>query len=335
MCINNHLHTVKIYTLTGYNGIYQRYRRGDFFGQIKDFLGLKIDEVPSEFFPKLASYISNISTINYQSVIIGVVSIAIIVLWPKINRIVPGSLIAIIVTTIASLALKLDVETIGSKFGELSSKLPPFTLPNIDVSTIPQFIRPAFTIAILAGIESLLSAVVADGMIDDKHCSNTELIAQGVANIASVLFCGIPATGAIARTATNVKNGGNSPVAGIVHSLTLLVIMLVFMPYATLIPLSTLAAVLIVVAYNMSEWKSFLSFFKAPKSDIIVLILTFSLTVIADLVVAIEVGMVFAAFLFMKRMADVTHVKPISDKIEDMPIDTGNQSLTAKGFPRI
>lgn len=298
-----------------------------FSGQIKDFLGLRIDEVPSEFLPKFASYIANISTINYQSLIIGIVSIAIIILWPKINRKIPGSLIAIIVTTLASLMLKMDVETIGSKFGELSSQLPPFSIPNIDVGSIPQFIRPAFTIAILAGIESLLSAVVADGMVDDKHCSNTELIAQGAANIASALFGGIPATGAIARTAANVKNGGNSPIAGMVHSLTLLVIMLVFMPYATLIPLSTLAAVLIVVAYNMSEWRVFVKFFKAPKSDIIVLLLTFSLTVIEDLVVAIEVGMVIAAFLFMKRMADVTHVKSISERIEDMPKETASQSI--------
>lgn len=301
-----------------------------FSGQIKDFLGLKIDEVPSEFFPKFASYISNISTISYQSLILGVVSIAIIALWPKINRIIPGSLIAIIVTTIASLLLKLDVETIGSKFGELSSQLPPFSIPNIDLGTVPPLIRPALTIAVLAAIESLLSAVVADGMIGDKHRSNTELIAQGIANIASALFGGIPATGAIARTAANVKNGGHSPVAGIVHSLTLLVIMLVFMPYATLIPLSTLAAVLIVVAYNMSEWRIFLNFFKAPKSDITVLLLTFSLTVIADLVVAIEVGMVFAAFLFMKRMADVTNVKSISDEIDDMAEQADSDSIGDK-----
>ncbi|WP_265445283.1 SulP family inorganic anion transporter [Acetivibrio straminisolvens] len=301
-----------------------------FSGQIKDFLGLRIDNVPSEFLPKLASYISHISTINYQSVIIGAVSIAIIILWPKINRVIPGSLIAIIVTTIASLMLKLDVETIGSKFGELSSQLPPFSIPNIDISTISQYIRPAFTIAILAGIESLLSAVVADGMIGDKHCSNTELIAQGTANIASALFGGIPATGAIARTAANVKNGGNSPIAGMVHSLTLLVIMLVFMPYATLIPLSTLAAVLIVVAYNMSEWKAFVNFFKAPKSDITVLLLTFFLTVISDLVIAIEVGMVIAAFLFMKRMADVTNVKSVSDKPEYIPREADSQAVNVK-----
>ncbi|GAE87315.1 SulP family inorganic anion transporter [Acetivibrio straminisolvens] len=301
-----------------------------FSGQIKDFLGLRIDNVPSEFLPKLASYISHISTINYQSVIIGAVSIVIIILWPKINRVIPGSLIAIIVTTIASLMLKLDVETIGSKFGEFSSQLPPFSIPNIDINTISQYIRPAFTIAILAGIESLLSAVVADGMVGDKHCSNTELIAQGTANIASALFGGIPATGAIARTAANVKNGGNSPIAGMVHSLTLLVIMLVFMPYATLIPLSTLAAVLIVVAYNMSEWKAFVNFFKAPKSDITVLLLTFFLTVISDLVIAIEVGMVIAAFLFMKRMADVTNVKSVSDKPEYIPREADSQAVNGK-----
>lgn len=301
-----------------------------FSTQIKDFLGLRIDEVPSEFLAKYESYISHISTINYQSFIIGAVSITIIIFWPKISRKIPGSLIAIIVSTIAAMLLNLEVETIGSRFGELSSSLPEFSLPSFNVRSLPGLIRPALTIALLAGIESLLSAVVADGMIGGKHRSNTELIAQGAANIASVLFGGIPATGAIARTAANVKNGGRTPVAGMVHALTLLLIMLVFMPYATLIPLSTLAAILMVVAYNMSEWRSFKNMFKAPASDIIILLLTFSLTVLADLVIAIEVGMVFAAFLFMKRMADVTHIKSISDEIEDMPESVDSNSINNK-----
>lgn len=298
--------------------------------QIKDFLGLKMAEVPSEFFEKFSSYIEHLGTTNLQSLLLGVASIAVIVLWPKINRKIPGSLVAIILSTLAALVLKLDVETIGSRFGTISSSLPNPVFPHIDLATIGNLIRPSITIALLAGIESLLSAVVADGMIGSRHRSNVELVAQGIANIASGIFGGIPATGAIARTAANVKNGGRTPIAGIVHAITLLFIMILFMPYAKLIPLSTLAAILVVVAYNMSEWRAFKNLLKAPKGDVCVLLLTFTLTVVMDLVIAIEVGVVLAALLFMKRMADVTHIKSITDELEDKPEPKDALSISKK-----
>lgn len=301
-----------------------------FSTQIKDFLGLEMGEVPSEFIEKTKSYMEHIGTINYQSFILGAISIAIIALWPKINRKIPGSLIAIIVVTAAASFLKLDVETIGSRFGSISSALPSPSLPDIDLKTVSSLIRPSITIALLAGIESLLSAVVADGMIGGKHRSNMELIAQGAANIASGIFGGIPATGAIARTAANIKNGGRSPIVGMVHAVTLLVIMVIFMPYANLIPLSALAAILMVVAYNMSEWRAFKNLLWAPKSDVAILIITFLLTILMDLVVAIEVGVVLAAFLFMKRMADVTHVKSIADELKDLPEPNDSNPLCSK-----
>ena len=288
-----------------------------FSTQIKDFFGLSISEVPSEFIGKWEAYFANFGTINWTSTILGVASLLIIVFWPKINRTIPGSLIALIVITSIAYFLKLDVETIGSKYGELSSALPRPHIPALSFGMIKELIQPAFTIALLGAIESLLSAVVADGMIGGKHRSNTELIAQGIGNVASGLFGGIPATGAIARTAANVKNGGRTPVSGMVHAVVLLLIMLVFMPYAKLIPLSTLAAILIVVAYNMSHWRAFKELLSAPKSDIIVLVITFLLTVIVDLVVAIEVGMVLASLLFMKRMADVTNVNNVYKDIDE------------------
>ena len=284
----------------------------------KDFFGMQIKDLPADFVGKIKSYFLHIDTINYQSLIIGIISIIIIILWSKINKKIPGSIVAILITTLATIVLKLDIETIGSKFGEISSSLPSMSFPNVAFEKINLLIRPAFTVAILAGIESLLSAVVSDGMIGGKHKSNMELVALGIANIGSAMFGGIPVTGAIARTAANVKNGGRTPIAGIVHSITLLIILVLFMPYAKLIPLSTLAAVLIIVAYNMSDWRVFASLFKAPKSDITVLLITFLLTVFADLVVAIEIGMVLAAFLFMKRMTDVTNVKSITDDILEL-----------------
>ena len=283
-----------------------------FSTQIKDFLGLSIEKVPSEFIEKWEAYILNIDTIKWTSVAVGVAALLIIIFWPKVNKKIPGSLVALVITTAAAYFFKLDVETIGSKYGELSSALPMPKMPNLSMETVKSLIQPAFTIALLGGIESLLSAVVADGMIGGKHRSNTELIAQGIANIASGIFGGIPATGAIARTAANVKNGARTPVAGMVHAVVLLLIMVVLMPYAKLIPLTTLAAILLVVAYNMSEWRAFKSLLSAPKSDIFVLLTTFILTVLVDLVVAIEVGMVLAALLFMKRMADVTHVQNLA-----------------------
>ena len=290
-----------------------------FSTQVKDFLGLQMGEVPGEFIDKFISYYRHLHTINYNTLLIGVLALLIIVFWPKINKKIPGSLIAIIFCTIITHVFKLEVETIGSKFGQISGSLPVFSFPKINYEIISHLIRPAVTIAILAGIESLLSAVVADGMTGGKrHNSNTELVAQGVANMASGLFGGIPATGAIARTAANIRNGGTTPVAGMVHAISIFLIMIIFMPYASLIPLSALAAILIIVAYNMSEWHSFLNLLKAPKSDISVLLLTFFLTVLIDLVVAIQVGIVLAAFLFMKRMADVSNVRIIDDKDEEI-----------------
>lgn len=279
-------------------------------GQLKDFLGLSIKSVPSEFIEKIGAYIKNISTIDVTTVLIGVLSLAILVLFPLITDKIPSSLVAIIVTTLVVKFAGLHVNTIGSVYGKLSSSLPLPHIPSVTFEMLQRLISPAFTIALLAGIESLLSCVVSDGMIGDKHNSNAELIGQGVGNIFSGLFGGIPATGAIARTAANVKNGGRTPIAGMVHSVTLLVILLVLMPTAALIPMTTLAAVLIVVAWNMCDWSTFFRLVRtAPKSDIIVLVGTFLLTVIFDLVVAIEVGIVVSALLFMKRMSEVSDIK--------------------------
>lgn len=280
-----------------------------FSSQIKDFFGLQMNEVPVEFLEKWNAYIKASPSLDITTTLIGVLSLAIIILWPKINKKVPGALIALIVSSVIVSVFNLDVATIGTKFGELSSALPRPTIPNVDFETFKLLLPSAFTIAILGSIESLLSAVVSDGMIGGKHRSNMELVAQGVANMASGLFGGIPATGAIARTVANIKNGGKTPVAGMVHAVTLLLIMVVFMPLAKMIPLASLASILIIVAYNMSEWREFLALFKAPKSDIVVLLVTFIITVLIDLVVAIEIGMVLAAFLFMKRMADVSNTE--------------------------
>ena len=280
-----------------------------FVGQIKDFLGLDIGAVPSEFVEKLGAYAANITSINPVTVAIGAVALVILILWPKVTDKLPGSLIAIIVTTAIIYFAKLPVNTIGSVYGELSSAFPSFHMPSFSYKLVQELISPAFTIAILAGIESLLSAVVSDGMIGDTHKSNAELIGQGLGNIFSGLFGGIPATGAIARTAANVRNGGRTPIAGITHCITLSIILVVLMPLASLIPMTTLAAVLLVVAWNMADWTSFFHLCKtAPKSDVIVLVATFFLTVFFDLVVAIEVGVVLAALLFMKRMAETADV---------------------------
>lgn len=289
-----------------------------FSSQVKDFLGLKMDVVPAEFVEKWEAMFHAFPTFQWQSLAIGLLALAIIIFWPKDKIKVPGSLGALVVTTLIVQLFHLDVPTIGSKFGELSSALPVFNLPGITLDKLVLLAGPAFTIAILGAIESLLSAVVADGMIGAKHRSNTELIAQGIANIASGLFGGIPATGAIARTVANIKNGGRSPVAGMVHAVVLLLIMLLFMPLAKLVPLSALAAILIIVAYNMSEWREFIGLLKSPKSDVAVLIITFLITVFIDLIKAIEIGVILAAFFFMKRMADVTEVKELSrDAAED------------------
>lgn len=308
-----------------------------FSSQIKDLLGLTMGEVPAEFIEKWAAYFANLDSVNYYAAGISLVSLLIIIFWQRFSKKIPGSLVALIVATVAAVVFELPVETIGSRFGQIPSTLPMPHIPQVDFKTFRSLIQPAFTIAILAGIEALLSAVVADGMIGGKHRSNMELIANGVANVVAPLFGGIPATGAIARTATNIKNGGKTPVAGIVHALTLLFIMLFFGKWASYIPLSCLAAVLVVVAYNMSEWRSFVSLLRSPRSDVIVLLLTFTLTVILDLTVAIEMGMIMAAFLFMRRMAQVTQVTQINmisgmeDAAEEVSEDPGSKINVPNG----
>ncbi|HOJ06465.1 MAG: sulfate permease [Ignavibacteriota bacterium] len=288
-----------------------------FSTQIKDFFGLQLKDVPAEFHEKWLAYFQYFSTFNYNVVIIALLALLIMILWPRITHKIPGSLIAIIATTVIVIVFELPVDTIGSRFGEISSNLPSPNFYKIDLGVIRNLIGPATVIAILAAIESLLSAVVADGMIGGKHRSNMELVAQGLANIITPVFGGIPATGAIARTATNIKNGGRTPVAGIFHSITLLLIMLFFGSYAKLIPMATLAAILVVVAYNMSEWRAFKSLLKSPKSDVVVLVTTFLLTVIFDLTIAIEIGMVLSVLLFMKRMSEVSNVSVITRELED------------------
>lgn len=288
-----------------------------FSTQIKEFFGLQISKVPSEFHEKWIVYFQQFASINFYVLGIALLALVIMIFWPKVTHRIPGSLIAIIITTIIVQVFQLPVDSIGSRFGEIPSNLPSPSLMEFHLSDIKNLIAPATTIAILAAIESLLSAVVADGMIGGKHRSNMELIAQGVANIASPLFGGIPATGAIARTATNIKNGGRTPVAGIIHSITLLLIMLFFGSYAKLIPMATLAAILVIVSYNMSEWHAFKSLLKSPRSDVIVLLTTFFLTVIFDLTIAIEIGMILAVLLFMKRMAEVSNISIITKELED------------------
>ncbi len=299
--------------------------------QIKDLLGLQISEVPSELFEKWGSYFSNMHTLHLPTVFVGIGALAVILIMPKIHKSIPGSLVALVLSTLAVQIFHLPVETIGSRFGEISATLPAPSLMNISFKTIGELMHPALTIAILAGIESLLSAVVADGMIGKKHNSNMELIAQGTANIACALFGAIPATGAIARTAANVKNGGRTPIAGIVHSLVLLLIMLIFMPYAKLIPMTCLSAILLVVAYNMSEWRAFRALLKSTKSDISVLVLTFLLTVIFDLVVAIEIGMVLAMFLSIKKISEATRVNQVDPLYMDMMEDEAGEAQSIIG----
>lgn len=294
-------------------------------GQIKDFAGITYEhgEAPIETIEKLQALWANVSTVNVQALLIGALSLAILIIWPKFFKRVPGSLVAVIVSAALVEIFALDVNTIGKSYTNIASGLPgltvspsAFSLPNIRNQ-----LSNAVTIALLAGIESLLSAVVADSMIASKHRPNMELIAQGVANIGSACFGGIPATGAIARTAANIKNGGRTPIAGIVHSITLLLVVVFLMPLAKLIPMPCIAAILFQVAYNMSGWRNFIKLCKiSPKSDILVLLTTFLLTVIFDLVVAIEVGIVLAAVLFMKRMSEETQVsswKYIEDAEDD------------------
>lgn len=300
-------------------------------GQIKDFLGLKIvtEEPLIETIDKVKAVIDFIGTINVQALLVGLVCLAVLIVWPMINKTIPASLIAVLIGIAMVKGLHMNVNTIGDLY-EISNKLPSFHVPGFTFKSVRKLLPDAFTIAILAAIESLLSCVVADSMVNSKHRSNMELIAQGAGNIASALFGGIPATGAIARTAANVKNGGRTPIAGMVHAVTLLLILVILMPYAALIPMPTIAAILFMVAYNMCEWRKFVRLCKtAPKSDIIVLVTTFVLTVVFDLVVAIEAGMILAAMLFMKRMSEVTEVEGWKYIDEDDETDPDSISLRA------
>jgi SulP family sulfate permease len=285
--------------------------------QVKDLFGLRMGAVPAAFIPRWAAFGSHWHDANVWALAIAAGSLLIMIAWPRISRRIPGPFVALIASTVVVTAFHLPVETIGSRFGGVHAGLPMPAIPHVTLARAGALIGPAFTIALLAAVESLLSAVVADGMIGGRHRSNMELVAQGVANIVSPIFGGIPATGAIARTATNIKNGGRTPVAGMVHALTLLAITLFVGRWAALIPLSALAAILVIVAYHMSEWRTFVSDLRAPASDVLVLLATFTLTVLVDLTVAIEVGMVLAAFLFMRRMAEVTNVTMITRELED------------------
>ena len=290
-------------------------------GQLKDFFGITYQngETPIETIEKLEAVFNNFSTFNVNALIIGIISLAILIISPYIFKKIPGSLIAVIAGIAMVKFLPLKANTIGDLY-TISNSLPAFHLPKVNLEIIGQSASDAFTIAILAAIESLLSCVVADGMINGKHRSDMELVAQGAGNIASALFGGIPATGAIARTAANIKNGGRTPIAGMVHSITLVIVLVVLMPYAGLIPMPTIAAILFMVAYNMCQWRTFVDLVKtAPKSDIIVLLTTFFLTVLFDLVVAIEIGMVLACLLFIKRMSEETHVDSWTYVDDDTP----------------
>lgn len=302
-----------------------------FTTQIKDLFGLTLASNPSDFIEKWGVYLQNFNTIDPWCALIGVASVVVIAVTPRFSKKIPGSLIAIILMTIVALLLKnfagvLSIETIGDRFS-ISNELPAAQVPDMNWETIKSLVSPAITIAILGAIESLLSATVADGVIGDHHDSNTELVAQGLANIASPLFGGIPATGAIARTMTNINNGGKTPVAGIIHAVVLLLIFLFLMPLAKYIPMACLAGVLVVVSYGMCGWRSFLELMKNPKSDVTVLLITFFLTIIFDLTIAIEVGLIIACLLFMKRMSETTDVKAITEEIDlnqDAEFSTGN-----------
>jgi SulP family sulfate permease len=281
--------------------------------QIKDALGLRTGSVPSEFVSRLKLLIANIGAVNWTAVALTVFTIGVIVFFPKLTRKIPGSIVALIFTTLICAFAALPVETIGSKFGGIKPGFPGLSLPHFNFSQLMPLLPSAFTVAMLAAVESLLSAVVADGMSGDRHNSNVELIAQGIANCASPLFGGIPATGAIARTATNIRSGARTPVSGMVHALTLLGILLVAAPAARFIPLATLAAVLFVVAWNMGEWREIRVILRLSKADIAVWAATFSLTVLADLTVAVGVGMALAALLYIHRVAETTTVVPVTE----------------------
>src|SRR5499427_8669922 len=293
-----------------------------FSSQVKDFFGLSLAIVPAPFIEKWRAYWEAGGSINGWALVVSLLTLAIVIGWPYLNRRIPSPFVALIVCTAIVQLFHLPVETIGSRFGAIDARLPTPSLPAVGLHDLPGLLGPAFTIAMLGAIESLLSAVVSDGMIGGRHRSNMELVAQGVANIASPLFGGNPATGAIARTATNVKNGGRTPVAGIIHAGTLLLIALVFGKWAALVPMATLAGILMLVAYQMSEWRVFRAELRGPREDAAVLLTTFLLTVLVDLTVAIAVGMVLASFLFMKRMAEATNISAVTRALKEDGDDT-------------
>ncbi len=302
-----------------------------FTSQFQDLLGLRIDKLPADFVEKWIVYARTLPTIDPTTAAVGLGSLAIIVLWPRVTRRIPGSLVALLVVTPVVALLGLHVETIGSRFGEMPTHLPAPHFPAVSWPLITRMFSPAITIALLAALESLLSAVVADGMLGTRHRPNMELIAQGVGNIVSPLFGGIPTTGAIARTATNIRNGGRTPVSAIVHSITLLLILMLIGRWASLIPLATLAAILVYVAYTMSEWHTFSRLLRGPRGDVAVLLVTFGLTVLIDLSVAIRVGVILAAFLFLQRMSSATQVALITNDLreEEPEEDTPRRNIPA------
>jgi len=302
-----------------------------FSSQIKDFLGLNMGPVPVDFMEKWVAIAHFLPTIDWITTAVALGTVAILLFWPYVTQKVPAPFVAMIAATAAVQYFALPVETIAARFGAVPGTLPAPSLPSIPAAGLRELVAPAFTIALLAAIESLLSAVVADGMIGTRHRSNIELVAQGIANIASPLFGGIPATGAIARTATNIRTGGRSPIAGITHSLTLFLILILFGKWAGMIPLASLAAILVVVSYHMSEWRSFRGLLRAPRSDVAVLILTFGLTVLVDLTVAVQVGIVVSALLFMRRMAATTNVEAVTDELREQSEDVGEISHYRKG----
>jgi len=286
-------------------------------GVVRDLLGLQMGSLPAEFVERVRAYVEHAGSISLPAVAISALSLAILLVWPRLPTRIPGPFVAIVATTLLVHFMGLPVETIGSRFGEIHAGLPAPSIPAIAWHDVVRLVQPAITIALLGGIESLLSAVVADGMIGSRHRSNMELVAQGVANIASPIFGGIPATGAIARTATNVRNGGRTPIAGMVHAVFVLLVALFLGRYASLIPMATLGGILAVVSYHMSEWRTFRRELRSPPGDVILLLTTFTLTVLVDLTVAVQVGIVLAAFIFMKRMSEVTGVTAFSDEFQD------------------
>jgi SulP family sulfate permease len=288
-----------------------------FSGVIRDLLGLDMGTLPAEFLERVAAYSAHVGEVSWPAVGVGAGSLLILLLWPRLPTRIPGPFVAIVAATLVVHFLHLPVDTIGSRFGAIQAGLPAPSIPAVAWRDVVRLVQPAITIALLGGIESLLSAVVADGMIGSRHRSNMELVAQGVANIVTPIFGGIPATGAIARTATNVRNGGRTPVAGVVHALVVLLIVLFLGRYAATIPMATLGAILAVVSYHMSEWRTFRSELRAPVGDVILLVTTFMLTVLVDLTVAVQVGIVLAAFIFMRRMSEVTDVTAFSQEFHD------------------